>query len=69
MQEVSLDVEPSYNPDRRLISISGRNPESFESLVDVLKDYPMLLVAILFSSGVAIPIASAQIWGSRICIE
>jgi hypothetical protein len=29
----------------------------------------MLLVAILLSSGVAIPITSAQTWGSRICIE
>ena len=39
---------------------------------DVLKDarcYPMLLVVILLSSGVAIPVASAQTWGSRICIE
>jgi hypothetical protein len=39
---------------------------------DVLKDvmfYPMLLVTILLSSGVAIPIASAQTWESRICIE
>jgi hypothetical protein len=38
----------------------------------VLKDvmfYTILLQAILLSSGVAIPIASAQTWGSRICIE
>ena len=39
---------------------------------DVIKDvrfYPMLLVVILLSSGVAIPVASAQTWGPRICIE
>ena len=31
--------------------------------------YTILLAAILFSSGVTIPIASAQTWGSRFCIE
>jgi hypothetical protein len=54
-----------------MLLLVERPVESIQRLFnfDVLKDYPMLLVAILLSSGVAIPIASTQTWGSRICIE
>ena len=67
-------THPTYDRANAVLLIVERPVEciqrlfNFDVLINVMF-YPMLLVTILLSSGVAIPIASAQTWESRICIE